>query len=77
MNTHIVHNTGSIASRFPHRSFQFAPSHSHHHPHRSSENIARSRSVAIWPARSGQSRPVIGLYVRGGGKPLPLGYTDV
>jgi hypothetical protein len=77
MNTHIVHNTGNIASRFPQRSFQFAPSHSYHHPHRSNENIAGNRNVAIWPARSRQSRPVIGLYSGSGGKPLPPGYTDV
>ena len=39
MNTHIVRNTGNIASRVPHRSFNFVAAHSLPHPLTSNEKI--------------------------------------
>lgn len=72
MNTHIVRNASKFASRFPCRSFQF---HSHPHPPLSNENIT-ARNIAVWPARSAQPRPVIGLFVKGGGKPSYPGCAD-
>lgn len=35
----------------------------------SNENITTSRNIAIWPARSARPRLVVGLFIRGGGKP--------
>lgn len=75
MNTHIVRNASNFASRFPCRSFQFPLSHSHPHPPLSNENIT-TRNIAVWPARSVQPRPVIGLFFKGGGKPSYLGCLD-
>jgi len=65
MNTHIVRNTGNIASRFPHRSFSFVPSHSLPHPYTTNEKIKDGRHVATWPARSEEPRPFIGLGIVG------------
>lgn len=75
MNTYIVRSASNSASRFPYRSFQFAQSHSLPHPPLSNENIT-TRNIAVWPARSVQPRPVIGLFVRGGWKLSYPGYTD-
>ena len=77
MTTPIVCNASNFASRFPCRSFQFPQSHLHPHPPLSNENIIPRRSMAVWPARSARPRPVIGLFVRGGGKLLYLGCADV
>jgi len=35
----------------------------------SNENITTRRNIAIWPARSARPRLVVGLFIRGGGKP--------
>lgn len=75
MTTHIVRNASKFASRFPYRSNRFAQSHSHPHPPHSNENIT-ARNVAVWPARSVQPRPVIGLFVKGGGKLSYPGCAD-
>ena len=77
MNTHIVRNTGNIASRVPHRSFNFIAAHSLPHPLTSNEKITDGRHVAIWPARSKQPRPVIGLGIVGRKKHLAPGCMDV
>lgn len=74
MTTHIVRNASNFASRFPYRSFPFT--HSHPHPPLSNENIT-ARNVAVWPARSAQPRPVIGLFVSGVGKLSYTGCADV
>ncbi len=77
MTTHIVCNASNFASRFQCRSFQFPPAHLHPHPPLSNENITSSRSMAIWPARSARPRPVIGLFIHGGGKLSYPGCVDV
>lgn len=71
MTTHIVCNASNFASRFPRRSSRFSPSHSRPHPLLSNENIATSRNIAIWPARSMRPRLVVGLFIKGGRKPSP------
>ncbi len=77
MNSHIVHNTRNNASRFPQRLLHFSTSHSLTHPHPSNENIDSTRNTAIWPARSRQPAPVIGLHVKGRWKPSSPDYMDV
>ena len=77
MTTHIVCNASNFASRFPCRSFQFTQFHLHPHPPHSNGNITVSRNMAIWPARSTRPRLVVGLFIRGGGKPSYPGYMDV
>lgn len=76
MNIHIVPSSGKPASRFPCRSFQFPLSHLHPHPPLSNENIT-ARNIAVWPARSVQPQPVIGLFIRGSGRVSYPGCWDV